>query len=152
MLDSNCVFCKIVNGNISARIIRRNDEAIAFLDAFPLSAGHTLIIPKSHYSKVQDMKKKDSDALFDLLRRITLVVEQGVGVKASTIAIHNGTDSGQEIPHVHVHIIPRTVADGAAPIHSLFKNRPQISPKDLDLILEQIKARDLKFIDKPSSS
>jgi histidine triad (HIT) family protein len=97
------------------------------------------------------MKKEHSDALFDLLRRMTLVVEEGVGVKASTIAIHNGTDSGQEIPHVHVHIIPRTIADGAAPIHSLFKNRPQISSRDLDLILEQIKEIDLRSINKSSS-
>ena len=51
MLDKNCTFCKIVDGNISARIISQNDNAIAFLDAFPLSVGHTLVIPKRHYSK-----------------------------------------------------------------------------------------------------
>jgi histidine triad (HIT) family protein len=49
MLEKNCSFYKIVNGNISARIISQNDNAIAFLDAFPLSLGHTLIIPKRHY-------------------------------------------------------------------------------------------------------
>ncbi|MFI5422536.1 MAG: HIT family protein [Nitrososphaerales archaeon] len=55
MLDKNCTFCKIVDGNISARIISQNENAIAFLDAFPLSVGHTLVIPKRHYSKVQDI-------------------------------------------------------------------------------------------------
>ena len=97
------------------------------------------------------MRKEHSVALFDLLRRMSSIVEQGVGVKASTIAIHNGADSGQEIPHVHVHIIPRTFADGAGPIHSLFKNRPQCSSIDLDLILEQIKEIDMKSLDKQNS-
>ena len=148
MLDSNCIFCKIVNGNIYARIIGRNDNAIAFLDTFPLSAGHTLIIPKSHYSKVQDMEKECSVAVFNLLWRISSIVEKAAGVKASTIAIHNGSDAGQEIPHVHVHIIPRTLADGAGPVHSLFKNRPKFSSKELDSMLERFKRMDSKFMGK----
>src|SRR5204863_6712129 len=97
----------IVDGNISARIISQNDNAIAFLDAFPLSVGHTLIIPKRHYSKVQDMNREYSYAIFDLLRVVTAAVEKATGAKASTIAIHNGMEAGQIILHVHIHIIPR---------------------------------------------
>ena len=107
MLEKNCTFCKIAKGNIPARIISQNDNAAAFLDAFPLSVGHTLIVPKKHYSKVQDMNREDSSGTFELLRVITGAVEKAAGVRASTIAIHNGIEAGQVILHVHIHIIPR---------------------------------------------
>jgi histidine triad (HIT) family protein len=137
--DMNCIFCKIVNESTSARIIDQNDKAIAFLDAFPLSAGHTLIVPKSHYSKVQDMDREYSSDVFNLLWKVSGVVEKAAGVNASTIAIHNGREAGQEVPHVHVHIIPRSLRDGAGPVHSMFKERPKLSPKELDFMLQNIK-------------
>src|SRR5437660_7603388 len=138
MLTKNCTFCKIVNGNISARIISQNDNAIAFLDAFPLSLGHTLIIPKRHYSKVQDVNREYSSAIFDLLRVVTAAVEKATGVNASTIAIHNGIEAGQVILHVHIHIIPRFGGDGAGPVHSMFKNRPNVGSEKMDSILDRI--------------
>jgi histidine triad (HIT) family protein len=137
--DMNCIFCKIVNDSTSARIIDQNDKAIAFLDAFPLSAGHTLIVPKSHYSKVQDMDREYSSDVFNLLWKVSGAVEKAAGVNASTIAIHNGREAGQEVPHVHVHIIPRSLRDGAGPVHSMFKERPKLSSKELDLMLQSIK-------------
>jgi histidine triad (HIT) family protein len=139
MLEQNCIFCKIVDGNISARIISQNANAVAFLDAFPLSVGHTLIIPKKHYSKIQDMNTEYSSALFDMLRVVTAPIEEACGVKASTIAIHNGLEAGQEILHVHIHIIPRTSGDGAGPVHSMFKTRPKMSSERMDSILHRIK-------------
>ena len=139
ILTKNCTFCNIVDGNISARIISQNDNAIAFLDAFPLSVGHTLIIPKRHYSKVQDMNREYSSAMFDLLRIVTEAVEKATGVKASTMAIHNGAEAGQVILHVHIHIIPRFSGDGAGPVHSMFKNRPNINSEEMDSMLDRIK-------------
>src|SRR5919202_5947389 len=136
-----CIFCKIINGYISARVITQNDKAIAFLDAFPLSLGHTLIIPKSHYYKIQDMDREHLSAVFDLLWKLCAAIEKAVESNASTIAIHNGKDAGQEVPHVHAHIIPRTADDGAGPVHSMFKNRAKISSKELDFTLNNIKKR-----------
>ena len=86
-LNTNCIFCKIVNGTISARIIDQNDKAVAFLDAFPLSAGHTLIIPKLHYSKVQDMDKEYLCAVFDLLRIISAAVEKALEVELPPVLL-----------------------------------------------------------------
>lgn len=138
-MDKKCIFCEIVNGNISARVITQNEWAIAFLDAFPLSKGHTLLIPKKHYSKVQDMDQIYSSSLFKLLRNVTAAVEEAAGTKACTIAIHNGMEAGQEILHVHIHIIPRTHDDGAGPIHSMFKNKPKIGNEEMDLVLHKVK-------------
>src|SRR2546428_9137903 len=135
MLEKNCTFCKIVDGDISARIISQNENAIAFLDAFPLSVGHTLIIPKRHYYKLQDMNREYSSTIFDLLMVITAAVEKATGVKASTIAIHNGVEAGQVILHVHIHIISRLSGHGAGPVHSMFKKRPNVSSEQMDSML-----------------
>lgn len=132
MQDPDCIFCKIVAGKIPARIIMQNDRAIALLDAFPLAAGHTLVIPKSHHAKVQDMGKDDAMALFEITWKVAGAIETGAQVDASTIAIHNGREAGQEIPHVHVHIVPRKSGDGAAAIQSMFRNRPKLSPEEMD--------------------
>jgi histidine triad (HIT) family protein len=139
MSDPNCIFCKIADGKIKARVISQNNKAVAFLDAMPLSIGHTLVIPKSHYEKVQEMNREYSSAVFDLLRQVSSAVEKAAGVNASTIAIHNGREAGQEVPHVHVHVIPRNTDDGAGPIHSMFKKRPVPNPEEMDFLRDRIK-------------
>ena len=138
MQDPNCVFCKIVAGNIPSKIIMQNERAMALLDAFPLAAGHTLVIPKSHYARVQDMGREDALAVFEVAWKVAGAVESGSQASASTIAIHNGREAGQEVPHVHVHIVPRKGGDGAGPIHSMFRNRPKLSPQEMDSLCEKI--------------
>jgi histidine triad (HIT) family protein len=138
MQDLNCVFCKIIAGKISARVIMENEKAMALLDAFPLSAGHTLVIPKLHYAKVQEMSEEDAMAVFEIIWKVAGAVEAGSQVNASTIAIHNGSEAGQEIPHMHAHIVPRKRDDGAGPIHSMFKIRPKLSPQEMDSLYDRI--------------
>lgn len=138
MQEPNCVFCEIVAGNIPARILIQNERAVALLDAFPLAVGHTLIIPKSHYVKVQDMDEGDSMAVFELTCKITRAVEIASQANASTIAVHNGREAGQEVPHVHVHIVPRKSGDGAGAIHSMFKNKPKLGPQEMDSLRDKI--------------
>lgn len=133
----DCIFCKIVQGNVPAKMIRQNERAMAFLDAFPLAAGHALVVPKAHYAKVQDMSKEDSEAVFALAHEIVEKVESAVDADASLIAVHNGRGAGQEVPHVHVHIIPRKAGDGAGPVHSMFK-KPKMSAEEMDAILSRM--------------
>lgn len=131
-MNSKCIFCEILLGNLPSNIIVQDEKAIAFLDAFPLTKGHTLVIPKMHFSKVQDMTEEYGSALIRLMLRLVDPIEKAAHVSSSTIAIHNGKEAGQEVDHVHVHIIPRTVHDGAGPIHSMFVKRPQISSIDMN--------------------
>ena len=111
---------------------------MAFLDAFPLAAGHVLVIPKSHYARVQDMEGRDAQAVFALVHEVAGTAESAADATASTIAIHNGKDAGQEVMHVHVHIIPRKPGDGAGPVHSMFRNRPQLSAQEMDALAEKM--------------
>ena len=133
----DCIFCKIINGEIPIKKIMETDKSLAFLDAFPLAKGHSLVIPKTHYEKVQNMTPEDSADLFETVRQVTSKIDNIAG--AELLAIHNGEESGQEIPHVHVHIIPRRKDDSAGPVHSMFKNRPTLSDQEFNELLKQIK-------------
>ncbi len=133
----DCIFCKISNKEIPTRIITDTKNSIAFLDAFPLSAGHTLVIPKNHYEKIQDMPDEVSADLFSTVHKIIPKIDKISG--ATLLAIHNGKESGQEIPHVHVHLIPRRSDDLAGPVHNMFKNKPKLSDEELDELCAKIK-------------
>ena len=67
----DCIFCKIVEGKIPSRKISETEKSLAFLDAFPLTKGHTLVIPKKHYVKIQEMSKEDNSDLFEVVRILT---------------------------------------------------------------------------------
>ena len=133
----DCIFCKIANKEIPTRIITETENSIVFLDAFPVSRGHTLVIPKNHYEKVQDMTDIDNNELFDTVHNVISKVDKLTG--STLLAIHNGKDSGQEIPHVHVHLIPRESDDQAGPVHSMFKDRPKLSDEELEQLCAKIK-------------
>jgi len=133
----DCIFCKIANGQIPAKIITQTRHSIAFLDAFPLSKGHSLVIPKNHYHKIQDMPVEETTDLFETMRNVTAKVDKITN--ATLLAIHNGKESGQEIPHVHVHIIPRSSTDGAGPVHSMFGSSLKLSEDELSILLNQLK-------------
>ena len=133
----DCIFCKIAKKEIPSKIITETNKSIAFLDVFPLSRGHTLVIPKRHYEKIQDMADIDNNDLFDVVHKVISKVDKITG--STLLAIHNGKGSGQEIPHVHVHLIPRQPDDLAGPVHSMFKNRPKLSDDELDKLCTEIK-------------
>ena len=132
----DCIFCKIVSGNIPSKKVYETARSLAFLDAFPLARGHTLVIPKEHYVKVQEMSQQENADLFEAVRIVTERV--GRLVPDSLVAIHNGRESGQEVPHVHVHVIPRMRQDGAGPVHSMFKHRPKLEEAEIAEILETL--------------
>ena len=133
----DCIFCKIAKKEIPSRIITETENSIVFLDTFPVSRGHTLVIPKNHYEKVQDMTDIDNNDLFDTVHRVISKVDKLTG--ATLIAIHNGKDSGQEIPHVHVHLIPRSKDDSAGAVHSMFSKTPELSESEIDELCTKLR-------------
>ena len=133
----DCIFCKIVKGEIKARVVDETVKSIAFLDAFPLTSGHTLIIPKQHHEKLQNLSADENQDLFGLVHKLMPKIDDLTG--ASLVAIHNGKGAGQEIPHVHIHVIPRSSKDSAGAVHLMFKNNPKPSDSDFEEILSKIK-------------
>jgi histidine triad (HIT) family protein len=137
-MSEDCIFCRIVAGDIPGRIVGENDHAIAFLDANPMSAGHTLVVPREHRERLADMSEEESAAVFSLLHEIAPVVEAAVDADGATVGMNDGPVAGQEIPHAHAHVIPRFEDDDGGPIHVAAGSRPDLSEEELDEIAADI--------------
>ena len=133
----DCIFCKIISKEITAKILYEDDDSISFLDAFPVAKGHTLVIPKKHFAKIQDMPPDLNQKLFDSVHKMINKVDALEG--STLVAVHNGKESGQEVPHVHVHLIPRSVTDSAGPVHSMFKNKIELSDSEYETLVNELK-------------
>ncbi|MCV0392454.1 MAG: HIT family protein [Nitrosopumilus sp.] len=133
----DCIFCKIISGDIPAKILSQTEHSISFLDAFPLAKGHVLVIPKNHHQKIQDMSVGENADLFSLVHSMISKVDSITG--ATLVAIHNGKDAGQEVPHVHVHLVPRSSSDSAGAIHSMFNSTLKLSENEIDELYNKLK-------------
>ena len=137
-MSDDCIFCSIVAGDVPARTVYETDEVVAFLDANPLARGHTLVIPKTHAARVGDLDADRASALFDAVAELTPRVQAAVDADAANVGINDGEAAGQEVPHVHAHVIPRFEGDGGAPIHAVGGARPDLSDDELDGIAAAI--------------
>lgn len=134
---TDCIFCKIIEGNIPAKKLIETDMSLAFLDAFPLTKGHSLVVPKKHHRKLQDMSPEENSDLFLTVHNLVSRVDSITG--STLIAIHNGKEAGQEIPHLHVHLVPRSPKDSAGPIHSMFDGAKKFPEQEIDDVFNKLK-------------
>ncbi|MFW9982376.1 MAG: HIT family protein [Candidatus Thorarchaeota archaeon] len=108
MIDENCIFCKIVRGEMPASIIFEDDICMAFMDVFPIAKGHSLLIPKKHFVNMFDV---DDDVIAHLAVRLadlTRRVKNATGEEGVFNTVANGEGAGQDVPHLHFHVIPRS--------------------------------------------
>ena len=133
----DCIFCKIIAGDIPTTILKETTHSVSFLDAFPLAKGHVLVIPKKHHQKIQDMSSEENTDLFSLVHLMLSKIDVLTG--ATLVAIHNGKDAGQEIPHVHVHLVPRSKDDSAGAIHSMFDSDLKLTKFETDELIHKLK-------------
>ena len=133
----DCIFCKIVSKEIPTKILVETESCIGFLDAFPLAKGHALVIPKRHYEKLQDLPINVNTEVFSTVHSLISKVDSLTG--ATLVAVHNGKQSGQEIPHVHVHLIPRSNDDSAGAVHSMFSKKPDLSESEIEELCSKLR-------------
>ncbi|MFH5800235.1 HIT family protein [Haladaptatus sp. CMAA 1911] len=138
-MPNDCIFCQIVAGEIPSKTVYEDESVLAFLDVNPLAPGHTLVISKDHHETLGDVPKDTANDLFSVLHDLTPAVEAAVDADASNVAFNNGEAAGQEVPHVHGHIIPRFDGDGGNPIHAIAGTRPDLSDEELDAIADEIR-------------
>ena len=134
---SDCIFCKIASKEIPTKILVETESCIGFLDAFPLAKGHALVIPKRHYEKLQDLPININIEVFSTVHSLISKVDSLTG--ATLVAVHNGKQSGQEIPHVHVHLIPRSEDDSAGAVHSMFSKKPDLSESEIEELCSKLR-------------
>ncbi len=108
--NKNCIFCKIIRGELSGAIVFEDDHALAFLDHRPLFPGHCLLVPKTHYETLADLPVNLLAPLFATAQLLARAVEMGLQAEGSFVAMNNRIS--QSVPHLHVHIVPRRKHDG----------------------------------------
>lgn len=106
----SCLFCEIVSGRMPAHIVFEDPTCVAFLDHRPLFPGHVLLVPREHVETVEQLPTKQFQAVFTAIQRLSVAVEAASSAQGTFIAVNNKVS--QSVPHLHVHIVPRTKGDG----------------------------------------
>jgi len=134
--DLNCIFCKIVAGDIPAAKLLEDDTAVALMDIHPLAEGHVLLIPRRHYVTLDEMPADEAGALLRHLPALVRGVREATGCEGVNVLQNNGRIAHQEILHVHFHVIPRSGGDAFG------FNWPagQCPPERLQELAERIRA------------
>jgi histidine triad (HIT) family protein len=107
---SDCVFCAIVAGETEADLVLDNGDFVAFLDQRPVFKGHVLLVPRDHVETLPDLPADLRDGFLDAAQRLATAVVEGLGAQGSFVAVNNVVS--QSVPHLHVHVVPRTKGDG----------------------------------------
>ena len=102
----DCIFCKIVKGEIPSYKIYEDEKVLAFLDIRPLSKGHTLVLPKEHYENILDIPEELYEYISKIVKRVSKVIQDRYSPEGILINQNNGKRAGQEVPHMHIHIKP----------------------------------------------
>ncbi len=108
----DCIFCKIIRGEIPCSKVFENEKFFAFLDIGPVNRGHTLVIPKKHYKNLFDMPEEELKGYMEAIQKVSKAVMKGVDADGVNINMSNESAAGQVVMHAHVHIIPRFKNDG----------------------------------------
>ena len=108
--NSNCLFCKIVGGEVAARLVFEDEISLAFLDHRPVFPGHCLLVPKDHWETLADLPEALIRPYFKNTQLLTRAIELAMEAHGTFVAMNNRVS--QSVPHLHVHVLPRRRKDG----------------------------------------
>ena len=107
----NCLFCRIVNGEVPSVKVYEDDLVLAFLDLFPINFGHVLVIPKEHHTSAATIPEATAGRMFYVGARIGAALRHGLEADGFNFHLSDGTTAGQVVMHAHLHIVPRWADD-----------------------------------------
>ncbi len=136
MSEPDCVFCRIVAKEIPSLSIYEDDKTLAFLDIMPRATGHVMVIPKVHVPVLADLPEEEIGPLFTTVKKVALRIREVLGPDGITIGMNQGEASGQVVPHLHVHLLPRWKGDGGGSVQSVVGSPPK---EELSVIKEKLK-------------
>jgi len=137
MKDANCIFCKIIEGDIPSSTVYEDDDFKAILDVNPAARGHVIILPKNHAANIFELSDEDAAKVMIIAKKIAKAVKAAYNCDGVNILQNNGEAAGQTVFHLHVHVIPRFAGDTET-INIGWK--PMETPEDMAAIVEEIKA------------
>ncbi|MFK2825859.1 HIT family protein [Bacillus sp. B190/17] len=136
---SDCIFCKIINGEIPSAKVYEDEEVYAFLDISQVTKGHTLVIPKKHKKNIFEFSPEEAGRLFQRVPAIAEALKAAYKPDGLNILNNNGETAGQTVFHYHLHLIPRFGQDDG--FHPVFKTHDsEYSSEDLQEIAKEIAA------------
>lgn len=124
-IREDCLFCKIADKKIPAEIFYENDRVIAFPDIKPRAPGHMMVIPKIHAPNILELPDEEVGPLFAGVKHVAEMLTGQFKPDGITIGANQGRAGGQEVDHLHVHLIPRWKNDGGGAIQSVVNNPPK---------------------------
>ena len=107
MTKSDCIFCKIANGEIPSKTLYEDDSFRVILDISPASKGHAIILPKNHASNIYELSNEDAGKIMIVAKKVATVLKEVLSCDGMNILQNNGETAGQTVFHLHVHLIPR---------------------------------------------
>ncbi|MFA5127535.1 MAG: HIT family protein [Patescibacteria group bacterium] len=128
---SDCIFCKIIAGEIPCHKVYEDENVLAFLDAFPHAKGHTVVVPKKHVSSIFDFDPDDRTNFSAGLSAAARRVNEAIKPDGMNIGVNDRPSAGQVVPHVHWHIFPRFENDGGGSVHSIVKTKEKIDVSEV---------------------
>lgn len=134
---TECIFCKIVAGEVKGNVVYENESVMAFLDIRPASRGHVMVIPKAHADRLDVLEDGNIGSLFTGVKAVMRLLEKALRPEGMNIGWNHGWAAGQHVNHLHVHIIPRYAGDGGGGIQSLIRSSVK---EDLASVASQIRA------------
>jgi len=134
MKDSDCIFCKIANGEIPSRTIYEDERFRVILDLGPATKGHALILPKEHFSDIYEIPDDWAADAMLLAKKMAGIMQKNLHADGFNIVQNNGTVAGQTVFHFHMHLIPRYRNDG----QRIGWNPGKPSQEELEIIRKQI--------------
>lgn len=134
MKDSNCIFCKIANGEIPSRTIYEDEDFRVIMDLAPATKGHSLILPKEHYKNIYEIADDTAAKVLPLAKKMATLMTEKLGADGFNVVQNNNEVAGQTVFHFHVHLIPRYNDDN----QSLVMKPQEMTDTQLDEIKDRI--------------
>ena len=138
---ANCIFCKIIRGEIDGHVVFEDEVSLAFLDHRPLFPGHCLLVPRHHHETLADLPADLIAPIFTNAQLLARVVEQSMNAEGTFVAMNNRVS--QSVPHLHIHIVPRRKKDGLKGF--FWPRQPYKDEKDIAKVQNTLRAAIVKL-------
>ena len=135
-MSHDCLFCKIVRGEVPCTKVYEDADVLAFMDISPIVKGHTLVIPKTHYNPIMDTAPEALQKVILIVQKIARAQVKGLQADGVNVTQANGGVAGQIIPHLHFHVIPRFATDG---FHGNWLPRKYDDPTEMQHCADRIR-------------
>lgn len=134
MIDNNCIFCKIANGEIPSKTLYEDEEFRVILDLAPATKGHALILPKSHFKNLYELPDETAAKVMKLAKKMATTMTEKLGCDGFNIVQNNNEVAGQTVFHFHMHLIPRYENDN----QRISWNPLEMTQDELEAVKKQI--------------